>query len=49
MKYRTLGSSDLLVPEVSLDAVDAALGDDPARGPRFAPFAREGVLHRTAG
>jgi hypothetical protein len=49
MKYRTLGSSDLRVPEVSLDAAGAAVGDVPVRGPRLAPPARASVLHRTAG
>ena len=32
-----------------LAAADAALGDAAVRGPRLAPFAREGVLHRAAG
>jgi aryl-alcohol dehydrogenase-like predicted oxidoreductase len=29
-----------------LSAIDEALGDVPVRGPRLAPNAREGVLHR---
>jgi len=44
--HANAAAAEVDLPEDVLTAIDSALGDVPVRGPRLAPGATEGILHR---